>query len=52
MTLALIPPGGGRAAERQSRQVEVWVYRILFACALIGFANSNPTLRQMLDAVR
>ena len=51
-TLVLIPPGGGRAAERQSRQIEVWTYRILFACALIGFANSNPTLRQMLDAVR
>ena len=51
-TLLLIPPGGGRTDERQSRQVEVWVYRILFACALIGFANSNPTLRQMLDAVR
>ena len=51
-TLVLIPPGGGKAAERQSRQIEVWTYRILFACALIGFANSNPTLRQMLDAVR
>ena len=27
-----------------------WV--LLFVCALIGFANSNPTLRQMFDAIR
>ncbi|HVN61528.1 MAG TPA: pentapeptide repeat-containing protein [Gaiellaceae bacterium] len=50
-TLALIPPGGGRAAERQTRQVEVWIYRILFACALVGFANANPSLSQMLHAL-
>lgn len=29
---------------------EVAVYRALFIVALIGLANSNPTLRQMVDA--
>ena len=30
--------------------VEVATYRVLFVVALIGLANSNPTLRQMVDA--
>jgi hypothetical protein len=42
--------------ERESDQephplfVEVAIYRALFVVALIGLANSNPTLRQMVDA--
>ncbi|MGH3083265.1 MAG: pentapeptide repeat-containing protein [Gaiellaceae bacterium] len=52
-TLTLIAPARkGSEPERQGRQIEIWTYRILFACALIGFANSNPTLREMFDAVR
>jgi Pentapeptide repeats (9 copies) len=51
-TLSLIGPARGVASEeRQSRRPEAFAYRLLFACALIGFANSNPTLRQMLDAI-
>jgi hypothetical protein len=30
--------------------LEVAVYRVLFVVAIIGLANSNPTLRQMVDA--
>ena len=52
-TLTLIGPARkGSEPERQGRQIEIWTYRILFACALIGFANSNPTMREMFDAVR
>jgi Pentapeptide repeats (9 copies) len=41
----------GSSEERQARRIEILVYRVLLVCALIGFANSNPTLRQMFDAV-
>jgi hypothetical protein len=52
-TLTLIAPARkGSEPDREGRQIEIWVYRILFACALIGFANSNPTLRDMFDAAR
>ena len=52
-TLTLIAPAREDSkTTRQGRQIEIWIYRILFACALIGFANSNPTLRDMFDAVR
>lgn len=30
---------------------ETFVYRVLAACILIGLANSNPTLRQVLSAL-
>ena len=51
-TLTLIAPARkGSEPEREGRQIELWVYRVLFACALIGLANSNPTLRDMFDAV-
>jgi uncharacterized protein YjbI with pentapeptide repeats len=50
-TLALIAPGSSRAEEKQARRLEVFVYRVLVACALVGLANSNPTLRDMLDAI-
>jgi hypothetical protein len=32
-------------------RVEVFVYRVLVACALLGLANSNPTLREMFDTL-
>ncbi len=44
----VVPRPGGAAA---GRRFESFVYRLLFVCMLFGFANSNPTLRQMLDAV-
>ena len=49
-TLAYIAPGHGEAAI--GRRFESTVYRVLVVCALFGLANSNPTLRQMLDALR
>lgn len=36
--------------EPQPLFLEVVAYRALFVVALIGLANSNPTLRQMVDA--
>jgi uncharacterized protein YjbI with pentapeptide repeats len=50
-TLFLIVPGSSRSEARQGRQGEVFLYGVLLACALVGFANSNPTLRQMFDAI-
>lgn len=46
--LTLVVPRSGATSGRRG---EAFVYRVLFVCMLIGFANSNPTLRQMLDAV-
>jgi uncharacterized protein YjbI with pentapeptide repeats len=52
-TLAMVIPGQGPSAdERPARWLEATTYRLLFLCVVIGFANSNPTLRQMLDAIR
>jgi uncharacterized protein YjbI with pentapeptide repeats len=39
----------GTPADR--RRIEAVIYRLLAACALIGLANSNPTLRQMFHAL-
>jgi hypothetical protein len=61
-TVSLIVParwttgGGGDGAGSIDRsgtfiQIETFTYRVLFACVLIGLANSNPTLRQMLDSI-
>jgi uncharacterized protein YjbI with pentapeptide repeats len=47
--LSLIWPGSG--ATKAGRRFEAAVYRVLVVCMLIGFANSNPTLRQMFDAL-
>jgi hypothetical protein len=33
------------------RRTEVLVYRVLFAVFLIGLANSNPTLKQLIEAI-
>jgi uncharacterized protein YjbI with pentapeptide repeats len=50
--LASIGPGSPTNPSTLGRRLEVFLYRLLVVCALIGFANSNPTLRQMLDALR
>jgi hypothetical protein len=53
VTLALIAPTRKESQDtRQGREIEIWIYRVLFVCTLIGFANSNPTLREMFDAIR
>ena len=51
-TLALIGRQRGDAGDAAGRRFEIFVYRVLVVLALIGFANSNPTLRQMLDDLR
>ena len=33
------------------RKVEGAIYVVLLACFVIGLANSNPTLKQLVDAV-
>jgi hypothetical protein len=43
-------PGAGEGTEFL-RRVERFVFRALVVCVLIGLANSNPTLRQVLDAL-
>jgi Pentapeptide repeats (9 copies) len=48
-SLSLIVPR--RDGVPPDRRFEAWAYRILFVCILIGVAASNPTLRQMLDAL-
>jgi len=48
--LALVGPGHREPVEN-ARRLEAFVYRVLVVCALIGLANSNPTLRQMFDAL-
>jgi uncharacterized protein YjbI with pentapeptide repeats len=40
----------GAAVGGPSR-LEMLAYRVLVVCVLIGLANSNPTLRQMFDAL-
>ncbi len=44
----------GRRADGNGsggRRVEAFTYRVLVLCALIGLGNSNPTLREMFDAL-
>jgi hypothetical protein len=48
--LASIGPRGAKG-NATSQRLETALYRLLFVCALIGLANSNPTLRQMFDAL-
>jgi hypothetical protein len=40
------------AGRRKDRGVEVTIYTLLFGLVLICLANSNPTLREMWDAIR
>ena len=42
---------GGAPAPPLVQRLEVFTYRVLLVCALLGLANSNPTLRQMFDAL-
>jgi hypothetical protein len=51
-TLTMIVPGkSDPAGASTGHRLEALVYRVLVVCALLGFANSNPTLRQMFDAL-
>ena len=45
------PSADAPDAAALPRRLEVLTYRVLIVCALIGLANSNPTLRQMFDAL-
>jgi hypothetical protein len=45
-------PESSRGAGLVGLRLEVLVYRTLLVCVLLGLANSNPTLRQMVDALR
>jgi uncharacterized protein YjbI with pentapeptide repeats len=50
-TLSLIGQRSADADESPWKRIEIYAYRVLLVLVLIGFANSNPTLRQMLDAL-
>jgi hypothetical protein len=51
-TFALAGPRRGNGPEpRAVVRAETLVYRVLLVVALIALANSNPTLRQMFDAL-
>ncbi len=50
-SLSLIGRGKAITEPRPLRSVETFLYRLLLVCILIGLANSNPTLRQMVDAL-
>jgi len=50
--LGRIGRGGNVESPSLATRLEVFAYRLLIVCALLGFANSNPTLRQMFDALR
>jgi hypothetical protein len=53
-TLASIGRGGSSRDGQPpgaAARIEILTYRVLLACALIGFANSNPTLREMFDTL-
>lgn len=46
-----VTPKSGSLETPAHRRVELTVYIVLLACFLIGLANSNPTLREIVDAV-
>ena len=52
-TLSSIKSGriGRRTRPTVGERIEVFVYRLLLACAALGLANSNPTLREMFDTL-
>lgn len=45
------PRSWNPAAATGWRRIEAMVYRVLLVCALIALAKSNPTLRELLDAL-
>ena len=55
-TAGTVLPGRADVAESESlrllHRVERFAYRALIVCALIALANSNPSLRQVLDSLR
>jgi len=52
-TLAIAGPRwrSGDKTLALPERLEVVAYRLLLVCVVIGLANSNPTLRQMLDSL-
>jgi uncharacterized protein YjbI with pentapeptide repeats len=50
-SLAKIGPRRGEGDPPLSERLEVFAYRLLAVCALLALANSNPTLRQMVDTL-
>jgi Pentapeptide repeats (9 copies) len=52
-TLTLAGPrrGSAKGEPALGERLEIIVYRLLLVCALIGLANSNPTLREMVDTL-
>jgi uncharacterized protein YjbI with pentapeptide repeats len=42
----------GRPEPSSLRRAELMVYVLLIACILVALANTNPTLREMIDTVR
>jgi Pentapeptide repeats (9 copies) len=46
------PRRGRNGGTAISTRLEVAAYRVLLGCAIIGLANSNPTLRQLVDALK
>jgi Pentapeptide repeats (9 copies) len=52
-SVALVGRGSADPAKERpvGPHLERLAYRVLVVCALIGLANSNPTLRQMFDAL-
>ena len=53
-TFSLVGPrrsGDDRDPYPVGLRLEIFVYRVLLVCALLGLANSNPTLREMVDTL-
>jgi uncharacterized protein YjbI with pentapeptide repeats len=42
----------GRPEPSSLRRAELMVYVLLIACILVALANTNPTLRDMIDTIR
>jgi uncharacterized protein YjbI with pentapeptide repeats len=50
-SFALVLPRSGRSALTLGERFQTIAYRLLLVCALVGLANSNPTLRNMVDTL-
>lgn len=46
-----VTPKGGGDETPAHRRIELGIYALLLACFLLGLANTNPTLREMVDAL-
>jgi hypothetical protein len=46
-----ITPGGDKEQKPPLRRVELTVYAALLGCFLLSLANTNPTLRQMVEGL-